>query len=327
MKRREFITFLAGAAVASPLTGRAQQAEPPVIGFLHSASPEGNAKRLAAFLKGLKEFGFVDGQNVAIEYRWAMGQNEKLPALADDLIRRRVSVIATPGSTPASIAAKKATATIPIVFATGGDPIELGLVTSFNRPGGNATGITSLNGDLAAKRFAVIRQLLPQATHFFALVNPTSQLAKRFVTDLNAGAASIGIHVNVLHASSDGEIEAAFAGLPNQSGNVLVFGPDAFFYTRRPLIASLAMRHAAPTIFDVREYVDDGGLVSYGTDFLSVMQLAGNYTGRILKGEKPADLPVMQAEKFELVINLKTAKALAITVPPTLLAITDDVVE
>jgi putative ABC transport system substrate-binding protein len=275
----------------------------------------------------LKESGFVDGQNVAIEYRWAMGQNEKLPALAADLIRRQVSVIATLGSTPASIVARKATATIPLVFATGGDPVELGLVASLNRPGGNVTGITSLNGDLAAKRFAVIRQLLPQATRFFALVNPSSQLAERFVADLNAGAASLAVHVDVLHASSDGEIEAAFAGLPQQPGTVLVFSPDAFFYTRRALIASLAMRRSVPTIFDVREYVDDGGLVSYGTDFLSVMQLAGNYTGRVLKGEKPADLPVVQAEKFEFVINLKTAKALGISVPPILLAITDDVIE
>jgi putative tryptophan/tyrosine transport system substrate-binding protein len=282
-------------------------------------------KRLAAFRKGLNEAGFVEGQNVAIEYRWAAGESDKLPALAADLIRRRVDVIATAGSTPASVVAKAATTTIPIVF--GADAVALGLVASLNRPGGNVTGITSLNADVAAKRLGVLRELVPQATRYFTLVNPTSQLAEPFIKDLQAGAASLAIHIDVLHASTDGEIEAAFAGLPQPTGTVLIFPPDAFFYIRRGRIAMLAERHTVPTIFDGRDYVDAGGLASYGADFLNVMELAGNYTAPILKGEKPADLPVVQAAKFELVITLQTAKALGVTVPPTLLALADEVIE
>jgi putative tryptophan/tyrosine transport system substrate-binding protein len=236
--------------------------------------------------------------------------------LATDLIRRRVDVIATAGSTPASVVAKAATTTIPIVFAVGADAVALGLVASLNRPGGNVTGITSLNADVAAKRLGVLRELVPQATRYFTLVNPTSQLAEPFIKDLQAGAASLAIHIDVLHASTDGEIEAAFAGLPQPAGTVLIFPPP-----RRVFL------HTVPTIFDGRDYVDAGGLASYGADFLNVMELAGNYTARILKGEKPADLPVVQAAKFELVINLKTAKALGVTVPPTLLAIADEVIE
>jgi putative ABC transport system substrate-binding protein len=326
IERRKFLATLGGAA-AWPVAVRAQQPAVPVIGFLHSGSPEQNAKRLAAFRKGLNEAGFVEGQNVAIEYRWAAGESDKLPALATDLIRRRVDVIATAGSTPASVVAKAATTTIPIVFAVGADAVALGLVASLNRPGGNVTGITSLNADVAAKRLGVLRELVPQATRYFTLVNPTSQLAEPFIKDLQAGAASLAIHIDVLHASTDGEIEAAFAGLPQPAGTVLIFPPDAFFYIRRERIAALAARHTVPTIFDGRDYVDAGGLASYGADFLNVMELAGNYTARILKGEKPADLPVVQAAKFELVINLKTAKALGVTVPPTLLAIADEVIE
>jgi putative ABC transport system substrate-binding protein len=326
VNRRAFITLLGGVTAAWPLAARAQQPAVPMIGFLHSGSPEQNAKRLAAFRKGLNEAGFVEGQNVAIEYRWAAGESDKLPALAADLIRRRVDVIATAGSTPASVVAKAATTTIPIVFAVGADAVALGLVASLNRPGGNVTGITSLNADVAAKRLGVLRELVPQATRYFTLVNPTSQLAEPFIGDLQAGAASLAIHIDVLHASTDGEIEAAFAGLPQPAGTVLIFPPDAFFYIRRGRIAALAARHTVPTIFDGRDYVDAGGLASYGADFLNVMELAGNYTARILKGEKPADLPVVQAAKFELVINLKTAKALGVTVPPTLLAIADEVI-
>jgi putative tryptophan/tyrosine transport system substrate-binding protein len=326
MRRRDFIKVLAGSAVALPLAAHAQQPAVPVIGFLHSGSPDQNVKRLAAFRKGLNEAGFVEGQNVAIEYRWAAGQNDKLPALVADLIRRQVAVIATAGSTPASVAAKAATTTIPIVFAVGADAVALGLVASLNRPGGNVTGITSLNADIAAKRLGVLRELVPQATRYFTLVNPTSQLAEPFIKDLQAGAASLGTHIDILHASTDGEIEAAFADLP-LAGTVLVFPPDAFFYIRRARIAALAARHAVPTMFDGRDYVDAGGLASYGADFVNVMELAGNYTARILKGEKAADLPVVQAARFELVINLKTAKALGVTVPPTLLAIADEVIE
>jgi putative ABC transport system substrate-binding protein len=331
MRRREFILALGGAAaVPSALWPRAVSAQQPAvaaIGFLHSGSPEQNVKRLAAFHKGLGGAGFVAGKNVAIEYRWAAGRNETLPALAADLIERHVAVIATPGSTPAAIAAKTATASIPIVFAAGGDPVELGLVGSLNRPGGNVTGATSLNADVAAKRLGLLRELVPQAARFVTLVNPTSVLARPFTKDLEAGAASLGLHVEVLNASSDRDIEAAFGTLPQQPGSVLVFGPDAFFYIRRAQIAALAARYAVPAIFDARDYVEAGGLMSYGADFFTLMQLAGDYTGRILKGEKPGDLPVVQSAKFELVINLKTAKALGLNIPDRLLALADEVIE
>jgi putative tryptophan/tyrosine transport system substrate-binding protein len=327
MKRRQFITLIGGAAASWPIAARGQQPAMPVVGFLHSGSPEQNAKRLAAFHKGLNEAGFVDGQNVTIEYRWAAGQNDKLAGLVADLIRRQVAVIATPGSTPAAVAAKKATTTVPIVFGAGSDPVELGLVPNLNHPGGNVTGVTSLNAEVTAKRLGVIRELVPQATRYFALINPTSQLAEPFIKDLQAGAARLGIQIEILRASTDAEIEAAFAHLPQQAGSVLVFGPDTFFYIRREHIAALAARHVVPTIFDVRDYAEAGGLASYGADFLNVMELAGNYTARILKGEKPADLPVVLAAKFELAINLKTAKVLGIAVPPTLLALADEVIE
>jgi putative ABC transport system substrate-binding protein len=327
MKRRQFITLLGGAAASWPIAARGQQPAMPVVGFLHSGAPEQNVKRLAAFHKGLNEAGFVDGQNVTIEYRWAAGQNDKLAGLAADLVRRQVAVIATPGSTPAAVAAKRATTTIPIVFGAGGDPVELGLVPNLNHPGGNITGVTSLNAEVTAKRLGVIRELVPQAARYFALVNPTSQLAGPFIKDLQAGAARLGIQIEILRASTDAEIEAAFSHLPQQAGSVLVFGPDTFFYIRREHIAALAARHVVPTIFDVRDYAEAGGLASYGADFLNVMELTGNYTARILKGEKPADLPVVLAAKFELAINMKTAKVLGIAVPPTLLALADEVIE
>jgi putative ABC transport system substrate-binding protein len=325
MRRRAVLAGL----TALPTTGAAaQQPALPAIGFLHSGAPEQNTKRLAAYLKGLKGAGFVDGETVRIEYRWTGGQNDKLPALAADLIQRQVAVIATPGSTPAALAAKAATATIPIVFAIGADAVELGLVASLNRPGGNVTGAVSLNAELGAKRFGSLRDLVPQARHYFALVNPTSALAELFTRELQAGAATLGLQVEILRASTDPEIERAFAGLPRQPGNALVFGPDAFFYIRRTRIAALAVQHAVPTIFDNRDYVEAGGLMSYGgADFLNLMQLAGSYTGRILKGEKPADLPVAQSSKFELAINRRTAKALGLTIPPLLLATADEVIE
>jgi putative tryptophan/tyrosine transport system substrate-binding protein len=325
MKRREFLTLLGSATAAWPRVALAQQAAMPVIGWLHSASPEQTTRRTDAFRRGLQEAGFVEGQNVMIEYRWANGQNDKLPALAADLVRRQVAVIATPGSPPA--AAMAATSTIPIVFATGGDPVAMGLVASLNRPGGNVTGVTSMNADVGAKRLGLMHQLVPKATRYFALVNPGSALTDPFIADLRAGAASLGFHVDVLRAGSEGEIDAAFASLPPGSGNALLSCPDTFLYTRRAQITALAERHKVPAAFDVRDYVEVGGLVSYGADFFTVMQLAGNYVGRILKGEKPANLPVVQSAKFELVINLKTAKALGIDVPLTLLAIADDVIE
>jgi putative ABC transport system substrate-binding protein len=327
LRRRDFIKALGSMAAAWPLAAHAQQPAMPVIGFLHSGSPEPNVKRLAAFRKGLSEAGLVEGQTVAIEFRWAAGQNDRLPALAADLVRRQVALIATPGSTPAAFAAKAATATIPIVFAAGADPVALGLVASLSRPGSNVTGITSLNAELEAKRLGLFRELVPQAAHYFALVNPTSPLAEPSTKALQAGAATVGIHVDILHASTDREIEAAFASLPQQGGNVLVFGPDAFFYIRRAQIAALAARHALPAIFDGRDYVEAGGLVSYGADFLNLMQLAGSYTGRILKGAKPADLPVVQSTKFEFVINVKTAKALGVKISDNLLSLADEVIE
>jgi putative ABC transport system substrate-binding protein len=299
----------------------------PVIGFLHTASPEQNVKRLAAFRKGLSDTGFVEGQNLTIEYRWAAGKNEDLPAMAADLVRRQVRLIATPGSTPAAVIAKAATSSIPIVFGVGADPVALGLVDSISRPGGNATGITSLNAELVAKRLGVLRDLVPQASRYFTLANPASVLANPFIKDLQNAATSLGLKIEILQASTDREIEEAFATIPQQPGNALVFGPDAFFYIRRAHIAELALRRDVPTVFDDRAYVEAGGLICYGADFLNVMELAGNYVGRILKGEKAADLPVQQPTRFELVINLKTAKSLGLAVPPSLLARADEVIE
>jgi len=326
MRRRQFITLLASAATL-PLAARAQQAAMPVIGFLHAGSPDENKKRVAAFLKGLAAAGFVEGQNVAIEYRWASGRDEDLPAMAADLVRRQVSVITTPGSTAAAVVAKAATTTIPVVFSSGTDPVALGLVDSLRRPGGNVTGITSLNAELAAKRLGLLRELVPKASRCFTLVKPTSELAAPFVRDLQGAAASLGIAVDVLNANNAGEIDAAFAGIPRTPGNVMVFGPEGFFYIHRARIAELALRGALPTIFDVRDYVDAGGLASYGSDYFELMELTGNYVARVLQGARPADLPVQQASKFEFVINRKTARALGIEISPTVLATADDVIE
>jgi len=330
MRRRRFISLLGGAAVAPalwPLAARAQQAAMPVIGFLHAGSAGENAKRLASFLKGLADAGFVEGQNVRIEYRWASGRNADLPAMAADLVRRQVSVITTPGSTAAAVVAKAATTTIPVVFSSGADPVALGLVASLRRPGGNVTGITSLNAELAAKRLGLFRELVPKASRYFTLVKPTSELAAPFVRDLQGAAASLGIGIEVLNANTVAEIDAAFASIPKSPGNVMVFGPEGFFYVHRARIAELALRGSLPTIFDVRDYVDAGGLASYGSDYFELMELTGNYVARVLKGEKPADLPVQQATKFEFVINRKTAKALGIELSPTVLATADDVID
>lgn len=324
MRRREFI----GGAIAVAALSRAQaQAAMPVIGFLHGGSAEENVKRLAAFRKGLASGGFTEGQNVAIEYRWASGRNDDLPALAADLVRRNVALIATPGSTAASVAARKATATIPIVFSSGTDPVALGLVEGLNRPGGNATGISSLNAELSAKRLGIFRELVPGVSRYFALVKPSSALAAPFVRDLERAAAPLGIRVEVLEADTEGEIDTAFARLPSTPGAGLVFGPEGFFYVYRARIAELALSHRVPAIFDVRDYVEAGGLASYGSDYFNVMELAGEYTARVLKGARPAELPVQQATKFELVLNRKTAAALGLAISPTLLATADDVIE
>ena len=327
MRRRNFIAGV-GAAALLPFSARAQSPAMPVIGFLHAGSPEQNVTRLAAFLRGLKAAGLVDGQNVAIEYRWGRGSDQQLPAMAADLIRRQVTVIATPGSTAATVAAKAATSTVPIVFTTGADPVALGFVASLSRPGGNATGVTSLNAEMGAKRLGLMRELVPQASRYFAFTNPTSQLTAPFVRELKAGAtASLGIHIDVVHASNVAEIEAAFANLPPPPGSVLMFCPDTFFYSQRAQIAALTARYAVPAIFDDRAYVEAGGLINYGADWPTLMELAGRYTARVIGGEKPADLPVVQSTKFELVINRKTANALGLEISRTLLATADEVID
>ena len=324
IKRRVFLTGLACTA-AWPLA-RAQQTM-LVVGFLHAGSPEQNTQRLAAYRKGLNEAGFVEGQNVKIEFRWANGHVDRLHDMARDLIDRRVAVIATPGSTDAALAAKSATTTIPIVFAAGGDVVGLGLVASLSRPGANVTGATSLNADIAAKRLELIRQVAAPGSRFFALVNPNSVLSASHLRDLQLGAASLGLDIQVLKASTDAEIDAAFADPALQPGAALLVSTDAFFFSRHEQIAMLAERYRLPAMFDNREYPVSGGLMSYGADFYFVAQQAGVYTGRILKGERPADLPVMQSAKYEFVVNMKTAKALGLTLPATLLALADEIIE
>jgi ABC-type uncharacterized transport system substrate-binding protein len=326
MKRRELIRTLAGAA-AWPFAARAQQLLMPVVGFLHAGSPEQNIQRVVAYRKGLSDAGFVEGRNVAIEFRWADGQVDRLREMAVDLIRRQVAVIVTPGSTDAALAAKSATTTIPIVFAAGGDVVALGLVASLSRPGANVTGATSLNADIAAKRLELIRQVVPQGARYFALANPNSVLSGSYLKDLQACAAGLGLQVEIVNASTDADIDAAFANLPLQPGTVLLVSTDAFVFSRHEQIVRLAARYRLPAMFDNREYAVTGGLMSYGADFYVVLQLAGVYTGRILKGERPADLPVMQSAKYEFVINMNTAKALSLSVPPTLLALADEVIE
>jgi putative ABC transport system substrate-binding protein len=326
MKRREFITLFGGAA-AWPLAARAQQPVMPVIGLLQAGSAEPNAKRTAYFREGLSKTGYVDGQNVQIDARWAEGRNDRLPDLAADLARRRVAVIVTPLSTAATLAAKAATATIPIVFAVGGDPLKLGLVASLNQPGGNATGMSVLNVELTAKRFGLVHELVPQATHYFALVNPNSALTEPIIKALQADIPGIGRSVEIVRAGSDREIDAAFAEISQKTGGVLMVSPDELFFDRLAQIVALAAHHRLPTIYPYSDSTEAGGLMSYGTDERNVFQEVGIYVGRILKGEKPADLPVVQPTKFELIINLKTAKVLGLTVPPTLLALADEVIE
>jgi putative tryptophan/tyrosine transport system substrate-binding protein len=327
MRRREFITLLGGAVAAWPLAARAQRAPMPVIGFLHSGSLEPNANRVAAFRKGLSEAGYVEGQNVAIEFRWAVDQNHRLPDLAADLIRRRVAVIATPGSTPASLAAKAATETIPIVFLIGGDPVALGLVASLNRPGGNATGVNLQLVELVPKQLGMLRELVPAANRFVALVNPNTAYTDTVVKDLQASASGLGVPIEFLRAGTDREIDAAFANLVQKPGGALLVGPDAVFVSRRAQIVTLAARHALPAIYYVRDFAGIGGLMSYGPNLAHTYRQAGIYVGRVLKGEKPADLPVVQPTKFELVVNLNTARALGLTVPDRLLALADEVIE
>ena len=327
ISRRQFITLLGGAA-AWPSAVRAQQAAMPVIGFLGAGSVDIWALYVAAFRKGLNETGFVEGQNVAIEYRWAEGQYERMPELAADLVRRQVAVIAVPGNSPGARATKAATATIPIVFGVGDDPVKIGLVASIGRPGGNATGVNFFTSDVVAKRLALLHDLVPGAASVAALLNPSDATrAEAVLSDLQAAARTIGVQLQIHNASTSGEIDAAFAALVRERAGALFVSPDPFFNTRRVQLATMAAHHSIPTASAAREYVDAGGLMSYGANLPDMFHQAGVYTGRILKGAKPADFPVVQSTKFELVINLQTAKLLGIDVPPTLLASADEVIE
>jgi putative ABC transport system substrate-binding protein len=327
MNRRELIALAGAAAVAWPLGARAQQPTMPVIGYLHSDSPEPMAYVVAAFQKGLSETGYVEGHNVAIEYRWAEGQYERLPTLAADLVRRQVTVIVTPGSTPAAMAAKIATEAIPIVFLIGADPVRIGLVASLNRPGGNATGVSSFNAELGSKLLGLLHELLPTAARFAVLVNPKTETAEPLIKDTQAAAAAIGRQIEVVTVATHRDIPTAFADLVRRGTDGLLVHTDVLFSSRRVQIATLAARHAVPAIYPFREYTEVGGLMSYGTNRADNHRQAGVFTGRILKGEKPAHLPVQQPTRFEFVINLQTAKALGIDIPATLLARADEVIE
>ena len=331
MKRREFISLLGGAAasyVSWPLAARAQQpGKLPTIGFVGSDSPDLYADRLRAFRLGLKSTGFIEGQNVAIEYRWAEGRNDKLPALTTDLVHRQVAVIVAP-TTPSVLAAKVATETIPIVFFVAGDPVDLGLVASLGRPSGNLTGATTLTLEVGPKWLQLLHEMVPNATSLALLINPTSpNLAETQSRDLQTAARSRGLQLHVLRASSDPEFETAFESVARLRAAGLVISSDSFFFSRSNQLATLAARHAVPTIFGFREFVAAGGLMSYGGSLAESFRWVGVYAGRIVKGEKPADLPVQQSTKIELFINLKTAQALGLEVPPTLLTRADEVIE
>jgi putative ABC transport system substrate-binding protein len=329
MRRRDFITVLGGAAATWPLGARAQQPALRVIGFLNHGSPEASVHLVAAFRKGLSESGYVEGQNVAIEFRWARGEIDRLPEWAADLVRRQVAVIATPISTPASLAAKAATTTIPIVFGIGGDPVQAGLVTSFNRPGGNVTGVSILNWELGAKRLGLLNELIPAAAPVAVLVNPSTTpiLVEPYIKEVQAAAAAVGRPIEILEAVTNRDIDAALASLVQKRAAALLVPPDSLFLARRVHLVGLALRHAVPTIFPWREAVDIGGLMSYGPSFPDGYRQVGIYTARVLKGEKPGDLPVLRASKFELVINLQTAKTIGLDVAPTLLGSADEVLE
>ena len=327
MGRREFITLLSGAA-AWPIAAWAQQPAIPVVGVLDGGSADKNEEYLAPFWQGLSEAGYVAGQNVAVEYRWADGRYDRLPGLAADLVRRQVNVIAVPSGTPATFAAKAATSVIPIVFGVGDDPVRLGLVASLARPGGNATGINFFIGELVAKRLGLLRELVPRATRVAVLVNPADATrTETVVKDTQAAARDIGLQVRVFNASTIQEIDTAFATLAHERVNALFVGPDAFFNRRRVHLAVMAAGYAVPAAYGVRDYTEAGGLMSYGTSLVDSRRQVGGYVGRILSGAKPADLPVLQPTKFDFVVNLKTAKTLGLDVPDKLLALANEVIE
>ena len=326
MRRRDFTTILAGAA-AYPLLAGAQQKAMPVIGFLSGGSPGPAAPSVAAFRQGLSETGYVEGQNVAIEYRWAEGKYDRLPALAADLVGGRVDLIVATGGTPPPLAAKNATSTIPIVFSAIGDPVAAGLVASLARPSGNITGFSDMAVELMPKRLELLSELIPHAKIIALLVNPNSPTAESFIRQAQEGARGKAVQLAILRAGSEGEIETAFASLMQLGAGAIVVAADPFFFVQREQLVALASRHAVPAIYHFREFAAAGGLISYGISTITVLGQAGIYAGRILKGEKPADLPVQQPTKFELVINLRTAKVLGLTVPQALLARADEVIE
>jgi putative ABC transport system substrate-binding protein len=326
MRRRDFISLLSGAVTVWPLAGRAQQPTKPVIGFLHGGSPGPYQHLVAGFQQGLKETGYVESQNVAIEYRWAEDHLDRLPGMAADLVRRKVSVIAAM-TTPAALAAEAAATTIPIVFDTAGDPVRLGLVASLNRPGRNVTGIAWLGSELVAKRLGLLRDLIPKATLIGFLVNPNDPRTKTQTKDMQEAAHGLGLQIHILSATNEGELSSAFAKLAELRAEALIVGTGELFNSRPERLVSLAARQAVPAIYQAREFVAAGGLMSYGASRTDAYRQAGIYVGRVLKGEKPADLPVLQSIKFEFVINLKTAKALGLTVPPSLISIVDEVIE
>jgi len=326
IQRRDFIILLGGGAAAWPLAARAQQPAMPVIGYLNLGSPESDTPRLTGLRRGLNQSGYVEGRNLVIEYRWAGNQADRLPALAADLVQLRVAVIVSAGVLPA-LAAKAATTNIPIVFLVGADPTQLGLVASLNRPGGNLTGVNVFVGELGAKGLALLHELIPSATTIGFLENPNNPVLELTTRDVLAAAPVVGLKIQILKASTDREIDAAFASLVQARTGALLVGGDIFFNNRIERLVELAARHAIPTMYLTREFVAAGGLISYGISLTEQYRQVGLYTGRILKGEKPADLPVIQATKLELIINLKTAKALGLQIPDRLLALADEVIE
>jgi putative tryptophan/tyrosine transport system substrate-binding protein len=328
MRRRDFITRLGGAAFVWPFAARAQQPAIPVVGFLSTASPDSYAIRLRAFRQGLKDAGYVEGQNVTIEYRWAEGQNDRLPALAADLVHHQVDAIVAGGGTPSAVAAKSATAAIPIVFEVATDPVKIGFVARLDKPGGNLTGVANLNVEIGPKRLELMHELLPSVTVFAVLVNPANPaLFEPFVRSLQTAASGLGLELHILNASTERELDTAFATLVQLKAGALVIGPDVFFNSHIEKIAALAIGHAVPAVYQYRPFVEAGGLLSYGSDEAETYHHVGVYAGRILKGEKAADLPVVQSTKVELIINLKTAKALGLTIPLPLLGRADEVIE